>query len=714
MLQAIVKKGKVVAENTPAPNICDGFVLISVVNSCISAGTEVSGLVESGKSIVKKVLNQPEKALKAFEMVKSQGFGAVYDKIKGNLDAGVQTGYSVSGTVAAIGKGVTKFKIGDFVAAAGAGFANHAEIVNVPENLVAKMPVGMDFKYASTVTVGVIAMHGVRRADLKFGEFCVVIGTGILGLLSVQMLKNSGIRVAALDLDNKRLTIAKELGVEIALNPSAEDAMKTIESWTEGRGADAILFTAATSSSGPLSQAFKMCKRKGRIILVGVSGMEINREDIYQKEIDFQISTSYGPGRYDKEYELKGVDYPYAYVRWTENRNMAEYLRLVHSGYVKLDKLINAVYPAEKMTEAFESLQNPDNRPVIVLLDYGIPKPKDPHIEFFERTVQINPPIVAKKGIINVALIGAGSFATGMHLPNIAKMPDKYKLVAVMDQNGHAAKSVATQFGAQYATTDFNKIISDKTVDLLLIATRHNSHAPLTLQGLNAGKHVFVEKPLAIKKEELEAIEQFYKNKNDVGYPVLMVGFNRRFSKYAQEIKLHTDKRVNPLFIHYRMNAGYIPLDHWIHEDGGRIIGEGCHIIDLMGFFIGSHVKSLSFESLEPKTNKFSPSDNKSIILKYEDGSIATIEYFAVGNKTVSKEYLEIHFDEKMIVMDDYKKLSGYGEKLKSVATKISSKGHFEELTRLYETLCGENPSWPISFDSMEETTNITFKLAGI
>jgi predicted dehydrogenase len=554
-------------------------------------------------------------------------------------------------------------------------------------------------------------MHGVRRADLKFGEYCVVIGTGILGLLSIQMLKNSGIRVAALDLDNKRLAIAKELGVELALNPSAEDALKIVESWTEGLGADAVLFTAATSSSEPLSQAFKMCKRKGKVVLVGVSGMEIKRDDIYSKEIDLQISTSYGPGRYDKAYELKGIDYPYAYVRWTENRNMSEYLRLVHESYIKLDKLINAVYPADKMTAAFESLQNPDNRPVIVLLDYGLPVQNDVQPRCSERTIQINQAIIAKKGIIKVALIGAGSFATGMHLPNMAKIPDKYKLIAVMDQNGHTAKSVATQFGAQYATTDFSEIINDSSIDLLLIATRHNSHASLTLQGLNAGKHIFVEKPLATNEEDLDKIVQFYKEKG-VAHPVLMVGFNRRFSKYAQEIKQHTDKRINPLFIHYRMNAGYIPLDHWIHEDGGRIIGEGCHIIDLMGFFVGFSVKSISFESLEPKTNKFSSSDNKSIILKYEDGSIATIEYFAVGNKNVSKEYLEIHFDEKSIIMENYKNLYGYNIKIKPIRTKRSEKGHFEEIECLYNALMSPLNSSPIDLESLIETTHITFALA--
>jgi predicted dehydrogenase/threonine dehydrogenase-like Zn-dependent dehydrogenase len=709
MLQAIVKKGKVLPETIPAPDKRAGFVLIRVINSCISAGTEISGLAESGKTIFQKVMNQPEKALKALDMARNQGLGVVYDKIKGNLDAGTQTGYSISGIVIDIGDGVTQFKPGDPVAAAGAGFANHAEIVSVPEKLVVKMPQGMDFRDASTVTVGTIALHGVRRADIKLGEYCVVFGSGILGLLAIQMLKTSGARIAAIDLDDSRLAIAKEFGVEVALNSSREDAIKAIEGWTGGYGADAVLFTAATGSSEPLSQAFKMCKRKGKVILVGVSGMEIKREDIYSKEIDFQISTSYGPGRYDNEYEIKGIEYPYAYVRWTENRNMSEYLRLVNEGKVKLEKLLSATYPVEKMTEAFESLRTSENRPIIVLIEYSMPDIGSQK-NAIERTIQISQTRAQQKGAIGVALVGAGSFATGMHLPNIAKMPDKYRLIAVMDQSGHAAKAVATQFSAQYATTEIDQILNDSNVELILIATRHNSHASLSLRSLRAGKHAFVEKPLAINRKELDEIVDFYEKPKTFS-PVLMVGFNRRFSKYAIEIKRHTDKRLNPLFIHYRMNAGYVPRDHWIHEDGGRIIGEGCHLIDLMSFLTGSSIARISYDSLQPRTGKYSQSDNKAIILKYQDGSIATIEYFAVGNKNISKEYMEIHFDEKMIIMDDYKMLSAYGFKIKPISTKTSEKGHFEELSRLYETLSGKNPVWPISLENMIETSQIALEI---
>lgn len=371
MIQAIVKKGKVLAEQIPAPSVSKGCVLIKVVNSCISAGTEISGVSNSGKSLIRRALEQPENVKKVINMVKSDGIASVYAKVKGKLDSGSPTGYSLSGVVIAVGEGVSNFEIGERVAAAGAGLANHAEYVDVPKNLVMKMSQDMDFERACTVTLGGIAMQGVRRIDLRLGETCVVVGAGILGLLAVQMLKISGVRVAVSDFDDRRLQIAKEYGAELVINPSKDDLLDVVSSWSGGYGADGVLFTAATSSSEPLSQSFQMCKKKGRVVLVGVAGMQINREDMYKKELDFLISTSYGPGRYDKSYEEQGLDYPFSYVRWTENRNMSEYLRLVNENLIKLDKLIDAKYPIEQVTEAFESLQTSQNKPLMVLLDYG-------------------------------------------------------------------------------------------------------------------------------------------------------------------------------------------------------------------------------------------------------------------------------------------------------------------------------------------------------
>lgn len=708
MYQAIIKKGKVLAESVPQPNVSEGCLLIKVVNSCISAGTEMSGVTNSGKPLIKRALEQPAQVAKVLNMAKSVGIQKTLAKVKGTLDAGNPTGYSISGVVIGVGDGVSGFQVGDRVSAAGAGLANHAEFVDVPQNLVMKMPDSLDFEPASTVTLGGIAMQGVRRADLKLGEFCVVVGAGILGLLTIQMLRAAGVRVATIDLDDKRLDIAKQLGSEVCINGASEDSVKAIQSWSGGYGTDCVIFTAATSSSEPLSQSFQMCRKKGKVVLVGVVGMEINRADIYAKELDFKISTSYGPGRYDRSYEEKGVDYPYAYVRWTEKRNMEEYLRLLDSGLINLSLLINGKYPIASVTEAYESLSQGD-KPLMVLLEYG--SFDDAKLQQYlkgDKKVILKNDITKKNGVINVALIGAGGFATGMHLPNMEKMSDKYQLYAVMSRKGHSAKSVAKQFGAKYATTELNDILNDKNVDLVMIATRHDSHAEFALKSLQAGKHVFVEKPLATNLEELEKIQEFYKSNANVK-PVLFTGFNRRFSPYTQEILQHTNKRVNPMIINYRMNAGYIPSDHWVHENGGRIVGEGCHIVDLMTAIVGEKAESFTSHELSPNNDMYLTSDNKCLSIKYADGSIANISYFAVGSKDLSKEFMEIHFDGKSIIMDDYKTLKGYGVKVKELSTNISEKGQFEELEHLYECLSGKSRSWPIEFWDQVQTTELTF-----
>lgn len=706
MLQAVVKKGKVIAERVPSPVVSKGSVLIKVVSSCISAGTEMSNVSETGKPLIKRAMEQPAEVMKALNFARENGIQKMLARVRGTIEGGKPTGYSISGIVVGVGQGVLDYEVGMHVAAAGAGLANHAEFVDVPVNLVMKMPEGLDFKEASTVTLGGIAMQGVRRAGLTLGEVCVVQGAGILGLLAQQLLQAAGVRTIVLDLDENRLQIARETGAEYALNPTKEDIVKKVEAITDGHGADAVLFTAATSSSEPLSMAFKMCKKKGRVILVGVSGMEINRGDIYKKELDFLISTSYGPGRYDDNYEQKGLDYPFAYVRWTENRNMTEYLRLIRDGKIDLKPLINSEYPIEQVEAAFENLKTgPSPKPIITLLDYG----RDVNIANFEQSEKrinlVTKPVDKKK--IQVALIGTGSFATGMHLPNIQKLNDKFELRAVVNRKGQKAKAVANQYGASYAASEIEEVLKDPEIDLVMITTRHDNHGELVIQSLEAGKHVFVEKPLCTTREELQRIEELCTQDNS---PLLMTGFNRRFSTYAREIKKHTATRINPLFVHYRMNAGYIPLEHWVHENGGRIVGEACHIIDLMTFLTDSRIVSISTEHLSPTTDKLSMHDNRSIVLKYEDGSVCTIHYFANGSKKFPKEYMEVHFDEKTIVMDDYKLLQGFGVKVKELKSTISQKGQLEELEYLYAAL-KQGGEWPVALWDMVQTTAATFEI---
>ncbi|VAW17576.1 Myo-inositol 2-dehydrogenase [hydrothermal vent metagenome] len=700
MLQAIIKKGKVLAEEVPSPILSEGEVLIAVSYSCISAGTELKSVGNSGESLLVRAMKQPENLKKVIDLAKAQGIAKAFSKVQQKVKYGTPTGYSNAGIVIAIGNGVKNFQVGDKVAAAGAGIANHAEYAVVPQNLVMKVPEGLDLQLASTVTLGGIALQGVRRADLKMGEYGVVIGAGILGLLTVQFLKNSGVRTIVSDINDDRLAIAKELGADVIINPSKTDLVKTVTDFTGGYGADAIIFTAATASSEPLSDAFKACKKKGRVILVGVSGMEIKRADIYQKELDFKISTSYGPGRYDRQYEDLGNDYPYAYVRWTENRNMTEYLRMLDEGKVKLDRLIKKVYPIEEAEEAYASLLSPE-KPIIVLLSYNHKTEDKPQAK-----VMVNSEY-NKKGPLNVALVGAGSFATAMHLPNMEKMKDKYALYAVVNRTGHKGKSVATHFNAKYATSDLDDVLNDEEVDLVFITTQHKDHASLVLRSLQAGKHVFVEKPLATNQEDLNKIIDFYKDRSIANKPILMTGFNRRFSKYAREINEHTKDRVNPLYVSYRINAGFKSSDDSIHEHGGRVIGEVCHFIDLISYLVGSSILSVNVEKLSPTNDQLRKDDNVAIVLKYKDGSIGNLQYFAVGNKSYQKENLEVHFDGKTIVMDDFKKLTGYGVSLKELVGKTPEKGQYEELLYMHEAIA--NGKWAIDFDDMVQTTQATF-----
>jgi predicted dehydrogenase/threonine dehydrogenase-like Zn-dependent dehydrogenase len=710
MLQALIKKGIVVGEEIPAPVVSKGSVLIKVVNSCISAGTEMSGVKSSKKLIIKKALEQPEKVKKVLNMIRDAGIAKAYQTVTGKLEAGVPTGYSISGIVIGIGDDVDQFEIGNHVAAAGAGIANHAEYVDVPVNLVVKIPKDMSFKDASTVTLGAIALQGVRRADLRVGEFCVVFGSGILGLIAVQLLKLSGVRVMAVDLDKERLKIAQEYGAEFTVNPTSENPVQEVLNYTGGYGADVVLFTAATSKSDPLSQSFQMCRKKGKVVLVGVAGMQIKREDMYLKELDFLISTSYGPGRYDSKYEEKGLEYPYAYVRWTENRNMSEYLRLVYKNEINLEKLINAQYPIERVTDAFESLKGED-KPILVCLDYGeTPPDLIDKLLYHDRKIIIESRPVNKK-VVNVALVGAGGFAALTHLPNMQKLSDKYQLHGVVDINGYKAKSIARQYGAGYSTTKYNDVLNDNDIDLVMVCTRHDSHADLVLKALEANKNVFVEKPLAVNEKELEKIKLFFETHRNKP-PVLMVGFNRRFSKYAIEIKKHTDNRINPLFMRYRMNAGYIPRDHWVHENRGRIVGEACHIVDLMTYLTGCEIISVNYESLSPVNDYFSPSDNKSIILKYKDGSIGSIDYFGLGSREYPKEHMEVHFDEKTIILDDYKNLRGFNIKIDEISSSESQKGLYEELLMLHDVLIGKKKNWLIEPWDMFQTTAVTLMIS--
>jgi predicted dehydrogenase len=529
-----------------------------------------------------------------------------------------------------------------------------------------------------------------------------VIGLGILGQLTAQILRANGCRVIGADLDSSRVELAKSLGMDFPLPPEENNDLGHTLRLTNGEGVDGVIITAASPSDEVISNAFNMCRKKGRVVLVGNVGLNIKREDIFPKELDFFISTSYGPGRYDPQYEEKGLDYPIGYVRWTENRNMSEYLKLISEGKIDVEPLIHSSFEISQATTAYETLKKDKEKPMIVLLSY--PESKE---DAKPNRVIPNPSARASESDkINIALAGVGGFIKGMHIPNLQALNRHYQIHAVASRTGSNASNTTKQVGAQYCTTDYQEILNDPKVDAILIGTRHNQHASMVLEALQAGKHVLVEKPLALNYEELKPIRSFYET-NQQG-PVLLTGFNRRFSPFALRAKELIENRTNPVIINYRMNAGYIPLDHWVHteEGGGRNLGEACHIYDLFTFFINSKVVSIQARSLTPKTDHYSSRDNFVAILGFEDGSVATLTYTALGSNKFPKEQMEIYSDGKVLTLDDYKQLQIHGSSAKGITSKLTDKGHKRELEAFAETL-EKGGEWPIPLWQQLQATEI-------
>jgi predicted dehydrogenase len=689
--QVLIKQGQVVVEDIPAPQVEPGTVLVRVKFSSISAGTEMSGLKSASQPLWKRALKNPKAVKSTLEMAATRGLTHTRNVIQGKLAEGNPTGYSASGIVLEVGDGVDHIQPGDRVACAGAQCAHHAEIICVPQNLTAPLPKDLSLPVASTVTLGTIALQGIRRAQPTLGETFAVVGLGILGQLTAQMLKANGCRVIGADLDSSRIELAKSLGMDFSLPHEENNNLEHILRVTDGEGVDGVIITAASPSDEVISNAFKMCRKKGRVVLVGVVGLNLKREDIFPKELDFYISTSYGPGRYDPQYEEKGLDYPIGYVRWTENRNMIEYLNLISEGKIDVEPLIHSSFEISQAATAYETLKKDKEKPMIVLLSY--PESKD---DAKPNRVIPNPSVLASESDkINIALVGAGSFVKGMHVPNLQALNRYYQIHAVASRTGSNASNAAKQVGAQYCTTDYQEILNDPKVDAVLIGTRHNQHASMVVAALQTGKHVLVEKPLALTQNELEIIRRFYEANQQT--PVLLTGFNRRFSPFAQRAKEVIGNRTNPMIINYRMNAGYIPLDHWLQteEGGGRNLGEACHIYDLFTFFTNSKVVSVQSQSLAPKTDHYSSRDNFVATLGFDDGSVATLTYTALGSNEFPKEQMEIFSDGKVLMLDDYKQLRIHGSNTKGITSKLTDKGHKRELEVFAETL-KKGGEWPI------------------
>jgi predicted dehydrogenase/threonine dehydrogenase-like Zn-dependent dehydrogenase len=665
-------------------------------------GTEMAGVRMSGLPLYRRALKQPEHARRVLQLMRDQGFKRTFQRVRGQLAAGLPTGYSAAGEVLQVGEQVDGFRAGDLVACAGAGIANHAEVIDVPVNLATRIPSELSTEAASTVTLGAIALQGVRRTNPTLGETVVVIGLGLLGQLTAQLLKANGCRVIGTDLDTERIRLAVENGLDFGISPAAEeDFVDRVYKLTDGFGADAVIVTAATSSNEVISQAMKACRKKGRVVLVGDVGLDLKRSDLYNKELDFLISCSYGPGRYDARYEEGGQDYPLPYVRWTENRNMEEYLRLLAEGRVTLARMQPQIFPVDRAADAFELLKGDGSKPLLALLEY--PKSETA----LQRTISLNPPST-KKGRLGIAVVGAGGFAQAMHLPNLMKLKSDFDLRCVMSRTGANARAAGASYQAGYATSDYERVLDDPEVDVVLIATRHHLHGSMALQALRAGKHVFVEKPLTIFPGELTSIEDFYRDHRDP--PLLMTGFNRRFSPAIAVVKRLLAARTTPLIVNYRMNAGYVPPDHWVHseEGGGRNLGEACHIYDLFSALTNSKMVAVTAHSIVSESGPWRKNDNFVATLSYRDGSVCSLTYTALGHKSFPKETMEIFADGKVISMEDYKTVSVSGGNQKSWKSLTQEKGQLEELRALADALLRGKAS-PISLESQFENTRIAF-----
>jgi predicted dehydrogenase/threonine dehydrogenase-like Zn-dependent dehydrogenase len=668
-----LRNGQTTVEEIPAPGLGRNQLLIRTTRSLISAGTERM-LVEFGKaSLIAKARAQPDKVKQVIDKIKTDGLMPTLEAVFNRLDEPLPLGYCNAGVVLEVGAGVSEFKPGDRVASNGP----HAGIVCIPKNLCAKIPESVSDEQAAFTVLSSIGLQGIRLAQPTLGEKFVVVGVGLIGLATIQLLRASGCDVLGVDMDANRLALAEKYGAKTANVSDGGDPVAAVSAWTEGRGADAVLITASAKTDEIIHQAAEMCRKRGRIVLVGVIGLNLRRADFYEKELTFQVSCSYGPGRYDNLYEQGGVDYPLGFVRWTEQRNFQAILDSIDSGRLLLDDLITHHFPIDQAPQAYDVIRN-DHSALGVVLDY--PKEVDRSQKL------LIPPSKSTSGSSKpvVGVLGAGNFSKMTLMPAMDKSGTKVAYIA--DLKGEAAQHIATKFGVENAVTDYKIMLDDDNVDAVLIAVGHNLHARFVCETLAAGKHAFVEKPLAMNVDEIRQVLQAVEDHPD---RQIMVGFNRRFSPHIVKIRELLSGRGEPLAMNMTVNAGHIPADVWVHDPvrgGGRIIGEACHFIDLLAFLAGSKVKSVAAHQMG--SGVAIKEDKMSISLGFEDGSIGTVNYFANGSKSYPKETLEVFSDQRVLRMDNFRKTVGFGfNGFKKFKTSRQDKGHNAEFAAFIDQL---------------------------
>lgn len=675
----------------PVPALQRGRVLVRTVASLISAGTERAAVELVSKGLVQEARQRPDLVKAVVSKVRNEGLLNTFAAVRDKMVASQALGYSAAGIVEAVADDVTEFQIGDRVACAGVGFASHAEVLSVPKNLCVHLPEDVSFQNGAYGTLGAIALQGVRLAEPTLGESVVVIGLGLVGQLTIQLLKANGCRVFGLDLDPARVALARELGADHA-EISSDDAPNSIHSFTKGRGADAVLITAATDSNQPVELAAKVSRLKGRVIIVGMTGLDIPRAPFFSRELKLMISMSYGPGRYDPDYEEKGHDYPFAYVRWTEQRNIESFLQLVADKRVNVERLTTHQFPIEQAERAYQLISGDAREPYLgVVLNY------DPEAEVARRVAlgTAAAPRKAERAIV-LGVIGAGGYVPAMLLPHFKNENVEFRSIATA--SGISAHDVGKRFGFAYAVSSAEEVLDDKDVNLVVIGTRHDLHAELARQALLRNKNVFVEKPLALNDEQLDQLLEAASHATGR----LMVGFNRRFSPLGQEAKSLFAKRDTPLSILYRVNAGHLAKEHWTQdpvEGGGRIIGEVCHFIDFMQFLTGAPPVTVFAESVSAKSPKIVDADSVFITLRFADGSNGAIAYLSEGDKSLPKERIEIFGGGKSFLIDDFRK-----------GKAAQDKGQRSQIQWICAAVLEGGPA-PIDLNELTATTRATFRI---
>lgn len=687
-----IKNGKTTIEEVPIPVPGSGQVLVKVSASLVSAGTERMLVEFAEKSLVGKARLRPDLVKQVLDRMRREGvfvsLGAAFNR----LDQPMPLGYSSAGTIITLGENVEGFKVGQRVACAGGGYAVHAEYNIVPSTLLTLLPNSVDFKSAAFTTLGAIAMHGFRLAEPQIGETVAIIGMGLLGLLTGQIAAAAGCRVLGVEINPERITLAASLGLEAVLR---DQAVESTQAFTSSRGFDNVIICADTSSNDPVELAAFIARDRARVVATGAVGLTFPRKIYYEKELSFINSRSYGPGRYDASYEENGKDYPIGYVRWTEGRNFEAVVDLLANGKLKIAPMISHRFPIEEATEAYEIITGKKKEPFLgILLTYS--EKEEAGRNKVEFPVAHRLPSAVRLGVL-----GAGLFANATLLPAL-KTIKQLELVGIASAGGQHAQHAARKFGFTYATSNDDEILNDPHINTIAILTRHDLHAGLLVKALQAGKHVFVEKPLAINNDQLSAIREALAAD---GCPLVAVGFNRRFAPLAQRLYTFLAARSEPMYMHYRINAGYIPLNHWTYDPnqgGGRIIGEGCHFVDFLTCLVGAAPVSVSAVSL-PDNGRYRE-DNVSMTFSFPDGSVGVVDYLANGDKSFSKEYLEIFCGGRVAVLNDFRVLEMHHAGHRTLIKKARDKGWKDEWIAFTKAI-NEGGQPPIPYEQLVGVT---------